>query len=75
MSGRLPVGPAAHRRTLKLLDVIDEATRKALAIAVEHSIDADRGVAVLDEIAKLRGYPVYLDFDNAPEFLAKAVLD
>ncbi len=62
-------------RTLKLLNVIDEFTRECLAIEVEHSIDADRVVAELDEIAGIRGYPVYLRFDNGPEFIAQAVAD
>ena len=38
-----------------MLNVIDEYTRECLAIVVEHSIDADDVVAVLDRLAIERG--------------------
>jgi putative transposase len=63
-------------RTLKLLNVIDEFTRECLAIKVDRSIDADAVVAVLDQLAIERGGPpVYVRFDNGPEFVAHAVVD
>ena len=62
-------------RTLKMLNVIDEFTREALAIDVDRSIDADGVVAVLDRLAAQRGAPVYVRFDNGPEFVAHAVAD
>ncbi len=42
-------------RTLKLLHVVDEHTREALAIRVARSIDADHAVCVLDQIVRERG--------------------
>ena len=66
----------ADGRTLKMLNVIDEFTREALAIEVDRSIDADGVVAVLDRLAARRGtVPVYVCFDNGPEFVAHAVND
>jgi putative transposase len=63
-------------RTLKLLNVVDEYTRECPAIVVARSIDADGVVASLDRIAAERGGPpVYLRFDNGPEFIAAAVAD
>ena len=41
----------ADGRTLKMLNVIDEFTREALAIDVDRSIDADGVVDVLDRLA------------------------
>jgi putative transposase len=41
-------------RTLKLLHVVDEHTREALAIRVARSIDADHTVRVLDQIVRER---------------------
>jgi putative transposase len=61
-------------RQVKLLNVIDEFTREALAIDVDHSIGADDVVAVLDVLAT-RGVPAYMRFDNGPEFVAHAVAD
>jgi putative transposase len=43
----------ANGTTLKMLNVIDEFTREALAIEVDHSIEADRVVAVLDRQVRL----------------------
>jgi putative transposase len=65
----------ANGRTIKLLNVIDEFTREALAVEIDHSIDADRVVAILDKLAGEHGYPLYLRFDNGPEFAAHAVAD
>ena len=65
----------ADGRTLKMLNVIDEFTREALAIKVDRSIDADGVVGVLDRLALQRGAPTYVRFDNGPEFVAQAVND
>ena len=65
----------ADGRTLKLLNVIDEFTRQALAIEVDRTIDADGVVAVLDRLALQLGAPAYVRFDNGPEFVAHAVND
>jgi len=65
----------ADGRTLKMLNVIDEFTRESLAIEVGRRIDADGVVAVLDRLARQRGAPAYVRFDNGPEFVAHAVND
>ncbi|HPB45298.1 MAG TPA: IS3 family transposase [Microthrixaceae bacterium] len=63
-------------RTLKLLNIIDEFTREALAIEVDRSINADHVVGVLDRLAAERGRaPAFVRFDNGPEFVAHAVAD
>jgi putative transposase len=63
-------------RTLKLLHVVDEHTREALAIRVARSIDADQTVRVLDQIVRERGVaPELVRMDNGPEMTANAVRD
>jgi transposase InsO family protein len=62
-------------KMLKILNVVDEFTREALATDVERSIDADGVVRCLERLATERGAPVYLRFDNGPEFIAYAVAD
>jgi len=63
-------------RQVKMLNVIDEHTREALAIRVEHNIGADGVVEVLDRLAVERGQaPAFVRFDNGPEFVAYAVAD
>jgi transposase InsO family protein len=58
----------ADGRTLKMLNVIDEFTREALAIEVDRSIDADGVVDVLDRLALKHGAPIYVRFDIHTEF-------
>ncbi|AXN50447.1 transposase (plasmid) [Mycobacterium marinum] len=65
----------ADGRIVKMLNVIDEFTREALAINVDRCIDADGVVGVLDRLARQRGAPAYVRFDNGPEFVARAVKD
>ncbi len=63
-------------RVLKLLHVVDEHTREALAIQVERRIDADHTVRVLDRIVARRGLqPELLRMDNGPELTANALRD
>lgn len=57
-------------KMLKFLNIVDEFTREALATDVERSISADGVVARLERLATQRGAPVYLRFDNGPEFKA-----
>ncbi len=65
----------ADGRTIKMLNVIDEFTREALAIHVDRVINADGVVDVLDRLALIHGPPCYVRFDNGPEFVAHAVND
>jgi putative transposase len=63
-------------RTIKLLHVVDEHTREALAIRVARSIDADHTVRVLDQIIRQRGRgPELVRMDNGPEMTANALRD
>ncbi len=63
-------------RVLKLLHVVDEHTREALAVQVERRIDADHTVRVLDRIVRARGRsPELVRMDNGPELTANAIRD
>ena len=63
-------------RILKLLNVVDEHTREALAITVARRIDADATVKVLDHlVAERRTAPRCLRCDNGPELTANALRD
>jgi transposase InsO family protein len=65
----------ADGRTIKMLNIIDEFTREALAIHVDRAINADGVVDILDQLALAHGVPHYVRFDNGPEFVAHAVND
>ena len=65
----------ADGRTIKILNIIDEFTREALATEIDRSIDADGVVGVPREDRRGARAPAYLRFDNGPEFIAYAVAD
>jgi putative transposase len=63
-------------RILKLLHVVDEHTREALAIEVARRVDADHTVRVLDRLVRRRGRPPELvRMDNGPELTANTLRD
>jgi putative transposase len=63
-------------RILKLLNVVDEHTREALAIQVDRRINADATVAVLDRlVAERQTAPRLIRCDNGPELTANALRD
>ena len=65
----------ADGRTVKMLNVIDEFAREALAIDVDRGVDADGVVDILDRLVLHHGAPHYVRFDTGPEFVAHAVHD
>jgi putative transposase len=66
----------ADGHNLKLLHVVDEFTREALAIECHRRIDADRTVGVLDRLVLERGTaPGLVRCDNGPELTANALRD
>ena len=63
----------ADGRVLKLLNIVDEHTREALAIVAARSITT---AATLDRIVAVRGTaPGYIRCDNGPELTANALRD
>ncbi len=63
-------------RAVKLLYVVDEFTREALAMEAERRIDADKVVDVLDRIvAEQRRRPEFVRCDNGPEMTSNALRD
>jgi len=66
----------ADGRILKLLHVVDEFTREALAIECHRRIDADKTVATLERLVTERGTaPRFIRCDNGPELTANALRD
>lgn len=63
-------------RLVKLLYVVDEFTREALAMEAERRIDADRVVGVLDRIVSEQARrPELVRCDNGPEMTSAALRD
>ena len=60
-------------RAFRLLTIVDEFTREALAIVVARKLTADDVLATLTDLFITRGCPEYLRSDNGPEFCATVV--
>ena len=56
----------ADGRTFRLLNIVDDFTREAVAIEVATSIPGDRVVRVLERLRFTRGLPEILVSDNGP---------
>jgi putative transposase len=65
----------ADLRRLKLLNIVDEHTREALAMDAGRSITADKVVACLDRLVTKRGAPEFIWMDNGPEMIAWVLRD
>jgi putative transposase len=60
-------------RRFRVLNIIDDCHREALAIEIDTSLPALRVVRVLQRLVNERGAPVALRMDNGPEFVATAL--
>ena len=62
-------------RKFRMLCVIDEFTREALAIRVARRLDSNHVIEVLADLCLVRGVPEHIRSDQGPEFIATAVKD
>ena len=60
-------------RAFRMLTVIDEFTRRCLAIVVARKLNADDVLHCLTDLFAIHGPPDHIRSDNGPEFAAKAV--
>jgi putative transposase len=60
-------------RTIKVLSVVDEYTRKCFRIEVDTSINGVRVARALTEIGQTEGLPEIIVIDNGPEFIGNAL--
>lgn len=63
----------AGGRRLKCLTIVDDFTKEALDIVVDHGIGGEYVVRVLDQIARFRGAPQAIRTDQGPEFTGRAL--
>ena len=64
----------ANGQTLKCLTVVDEYTRRCLAIDVANRIRSARVIDQLSRLISIHGAPRYIRSDNGSEFVSKAIL-
>ena len=60
-------------RKFRMLCVIDEFTREALAIRVKRRLNSTDVLETLADLMILRGPPAYVRSDNGPEFIARTL--
>jgi putative transposase len=59
----------------RLLTVIDDFNREAVAIEVDTSLRAERLVRIFERLKAERGLPDMLRVDNGPEFISQRLMD
>jgi putative transposase len=62
-------------RRFRVLAIVDDFTREALALVVDSSIGGQRVVRELDAVIARRGQPAMIVSDNGTELTARAVLE
>lgn len=62
-----------ERRSVRLINIMDEGSRKALWTEAYETISAKRLVGILKKIVAWRGKPQYIRCDNGPEFISLAL--
>ena len=60
-------------RCFRVLNVIDDFTREAVACEVDTSLSGRRVARVLDTLAATRGLPKVITCDNGTEFTSKGL--
>ena len=61
-------------RSYRLVNVIDDFNREALAIDIDLSLPSERVIRALDQIIEWRGKPQAIRSDNRPEYISGAFL-
>ncbi|MCG9117001.1 DDE-type integrase/transposase/recombinase, partial [Laribacter hongkongensis] len=61
----------ADGRRFRLLNIIDDFNREALAMDIDLSLPAERVVRALDQVIEWRGKPTAIRSDNGPEYVGK----
>lgn len=62
-------------RKFRVLNVMDDFTREALAVEPRHSYPAEHLVRVLDDLIFYRGKPTHIRTDNGPEFISRVFVE
>lgn len=57
-------------RKFRVLNLLDDFNREALAIEVDTSLRAERVIRVLNQVIQWRGKPQRIRVDNGPEFIS-----
>lgn len=59
------------KEPVRIINLIDEKSRRALWAEAHRSISAKTLIEVLDKVVEYRGRPKYIRCDNGPEFISQ----
>ena len=62
-----------NERRLRALTIVDNFSRQAVAIAVDHRINGEAVVAVMERLTAQGRLPQRIQVDNGSEFISKAL--
>ncbi len=62
-----------YGRRLKCLTIVDDFTKEAVDIVVDHGISGQYVACALDRAARFRSLPITIRTDQRPEFTSKAL--
>ena len=62
------VGPG--QKSVRVINIMDERSRRALWTEAHSSISSRKLIGVLDKVVEVRGVPSYIRCDNGPEFIS-----
>lgn len=65
------VGPT--RKQVRIINIMDEGSRRALWTEAHKSIPGKKLTSVLDQVVEYRGRPAYIRYDNGPELISKSL--
>lgn len=65
----------SNGRKIRMLTIIDEFTRKCLAIKVAHNLKSDNVLEILSDLFVTEAIPDFIRSDNGSEFKAKMLQD
>jgi putative transposase len=63
------IGP--QKQQVRVINIMDECSRRALWTTAHASVSAAKLIEVLDKVVDWRGKPAYIRCDNGPEFIAE----
>ena len=73
LSGDFTTDQMSDGRKIRILCVVDDATRECVCMEVAFSFPARRVVQALERLIAWRGKPKSIRFDNGPEFVSREV--
>lgn len=62
---------SSDKKSVRIINIMDETSRRALWTEAHQSISAKKLTDILDKVLDYRGKPDYIRCDNGPEFISK----